>query len=215
MSAGVIRKEDSAEYGPWKPELFGTSGHPSRVKLPTVDDIDRMQRSAHSEGFDQGLRDGQARAQSEVQRLASLVSALESDLTRFDRELANDVLRFAMVVAQSVLRSALTYRAELVLPVIREALSEMPSAGQTRRLHLHPEDAALVKQYDNAVDASNQLTIVEDARIERGGCRLRTDNAEIDATLATRWARAMAVWGRDDKWLELSTTGDEEAGDDR
>ena len=44
--------------------------------------------------------------------------------------------------------------------------------------------------------------VVEDHRIEPGGCRISSPNCEIDATLATRWKRVIAGLGRDASWID-------------
>ena len=200
MSAGVIRKEDSGEVGRWEMEAFGPSDH-RNVKLPTVDQIDRLHQTAQSEGFDQGYRDGRAAATAEAQKLAALLRSVEADIEQFDQHIADHVLSFALVVAQSVLRADLDHRPELIIPVIREALTEIPTSGSSRQLHLNPQDIAVLKQHGADLISSGRLEIVEDAGIEQGGCRLRSDIGEVDATLPTRWKRALAALGRDDAWL--------------
>ena len=44
-------------------------------------------------------------------------------------------------------------------------------------------------------------TLVVDAAIERGGCRVQTRFGETDATLQTRWAELTRALGRDTAWL--------------
>lgn len=200
MSAGVIRKEDSAEVDAWEMEAFGPSDH-AGVRLPTVDQIDRMHQTAHSEGFEQGYRDGQARVAAEAEKLAALLRNVAADIDEFDRNIADNVMSFALVVAQAVLRTDLDHRPELIIPVIREALAEFPTTGHSRQLHLHPQDAAIVKQHGSDLVSSGRIEIVEDASIEPGGCRLRSDIGEVDATLPTRWKRALSALGRTDAWF--------------
>jgi flagellar assembly protein FliH len=200
MSANVIRKEEAAEIGQWEPQSFGVRDT-TRTNLPTVDEIDRLHRSAHSEGYQQGFDEGRSHAQAEATRLATLLEALENELAAFDQEIADYVLRFALTLTRSLLRTALTARPELLIPLVRETLAELPAAGKSRYLHLHPLDAELLGKLDAGISEIGQLSIVEDARVERGGCRLRSDVAEIDATLATRWKHALAALGRDDAWI--------------
>ena len=214
MSAGVIRKEDTDRVDPWEMEAFGPSDH-AGVRLPTVDQIDRLHRTAHSEGFEQGYRDGQASAAAEAAKLAELLRNVAADFDEFDRNIADHVLSFALVVAQAVLRTDLDHRPELIIPVIRESLAEFPTTGHSRQLHLHPQDAAIVKQHASDLVTSGRIEIIEDAAIERGGCRLRSDIGEVDATLPTRWERALAALGRTDAWLSQQpneTAQDNEAG---
>lgn len=204
MSAGVIRKEDTAQVDAWEMEAFGPSDH-AGVRLPTVDQIDRLHRTAHSEGFEQGYRDGQARAAAEAEKLAALLRNVAAEIDEFDRNIADNVLSFALVVAQAVLRTDLDHRPELIIPVIRESLAEFPTTGHSRQLRLHPQDAAIVKQVASDLVSSGRIEVIEDAAIERGGCRLRSDIGEVDATLPTRWQRALAALGRNDAWLGQTT----------
>lgn len=212
MSANVIRKEDKAEVGRWEMEALGAPDH-SRVNLPTVDQIDRLHQTAHSEGFEQGYREGRAKASAEAAKLTALLHSVESDLETFDQNIADNVLRFALVVAQAVLRADLEHRPELIIPIIRETVAELPTTGNARRLHLHPLDAALLKEHSVDFTSSGRVDIVEDAAIERGGCKLRSDIGEIDATVSARWKRALASLGRNDDWL-TGPGSEQEQGDD-
>ena len=58
---------------------------------------------------------------------------------------------------------------------------------------------------DDPALATLPWKIVEDAQIERGGCRLETPTTEVDATLETRWRRVVASLGRDDSWIDITT----------
>jgi flagellar assembly protein FliH len=93
---------------------------------------------------------------------------------------------------------------EVVLPVIREAIASIPQGSLHPRLMLHPQDAALVR---SVLDA-NQITpapwrIVEDARLERGGCRVETATSELDASVESRWKAVVASLGREERWVDL------------
>ena len=118
-----------------------------------------------------------------------------------------------MALSQAVLRTTLDHRPELVLPVVREALSEIPSKGNALRLHLHPQDAALLRKHGSDLIQPEQIQLVEDVHIERGGCRVRNSSAEIDATLPARWRRALAALGRDHAWLSATNPPETEHDD--
>jgi flagellar assembly protein FliH len=44
--------------------------------------------------------------------------------------------------------------------------------------------------------------LIEDSRVERGGCRVETTNSEIDATMENRWKRILVALGSEGAWLE-------------
>ncbi|WP_206389824.1 FliH/SctL family protein, partial [Amnimonas aquatica] len=100
----------------------------------------------------------------------------------------------ALALARQVIHAELRTTPELVLPVIRQALAELPSASRKVRLHLHPEDAHLIGEgLPELHEASWQ--VIEDDGISRGGCLLESGSASIDATLETRIAEVVARLG--------------------
>ena len=57
---------------------------------------------------------------------------------------------------------------------------------------LHPEDATLVRETFATHATKQSWTLVEDALVSRGGCRIETDVSKLDVTLESRLA-AMAA----------------------
>ena len=48
--------------------------------------------------------------------------------------------------------------------------------------------------------ASRNARLVADPQVERGGCRVQSDIAAVDATIGRRWAEAAASLGSDLPW---------------
>ena len=129
-------------------------------------------------------------------RIASLDTALEAAFAQVEREAADQVVALALDVARHALRATLAVRPETIVPVVQEALSSLFDERVRVHLHLNPRDVELVRsELGERLDARN-CEIVGDASIEPGGCRAETPRAEIDATVATRWRRALAAIGR-------------------
>lgn len=209
MSNKIIPKELLSAYQRW--ELDSLEGPGSRmqggksgdsVSLPTAEQIEQIHQQAQRDGFAIGYQEGRAQAEAESQRLNLLLQNLEDGLRQIDHLLAQDTLALSIEIARQMLRQSLRVRPEMVVPVVREAINTLPHVSQHPHLILHPEDALLVRKYLEADLAHSAWRIIEDIRIERGGCRVETHNSEIDATVATRWKRIVATFGRDDSWLE-------------
>ena len=82
------------------------------------------------------------------------------------------------------------------------ALSQLPQATRHIELHLDPADVALVRSVLPADHPGPPVTIVADASVGPGGCIVDTEQASVDATVASRWRRLLAGLGRTDDWLE-------------
>ena len=201
MPSNIIPKEQLSAYQRWELNSLDESAK-STVSLPTAEEVENTHQQAYQEGFAAGYREGKGKVDAELARLAQLMSALGGALDQFDETLTRNLLSLALDVAKKMLREALRVRPELVLPVIREAVNSLPQTGQHPHLKLHPEDAALVRSL--MADELNHFhwKLIEDSRVERGGCRVETTNSEIDATMETRWKRILVALGSEGAWLE-------------
>lgn len=201
MSSNIIPKEKLSAYQRWELNSLDGSAR-STVPLPTAEEVENTHQQAYQEGFAAGYREGKGKVDAELARLVQLMSALDGALNQFDETLTQNLLSLALDVARQMLREALRVRPELVLPVISEAVNSLPQASQHPHLKLHPEDAALVRSL--MADELNNFhwKLIEDNRVERGGCRVETTSSEIDATMENRWKRILAALGREGAWLE-------------
>jgi len=79
-----------------------------------------------------------------------------------------------------------------VIAIIRESLAELPASAREIRVHLHPEDAAIVRERLTPPSNERAWSIVEDPTMSRGGCVVRTENSHIDARLESRISTIIA-----------------------
>ena len=202
MSSNIIPKEQLSAYQRWELNSLDGSAARTTVPLPTAEEVENTHQQAYQEGFATGYREGKSKVDTELARLTQLMSALDGALSQFDEALSQNLLSLSLDIAKQMLREALRVRPELVLPVIREAVNGLPQASQHPHLKLHPDDAALVRSL--MADELNHFhwKLIEDSRVERGGCRVETTNSEIDATMESRWKRILVALGSDGAWLE-------------
>ena len=65
--------------------------------------------------------------------------------------------------------------------------------------HLHPDDAAVVREKLAAPQGEQQWQLSEDPLMARGGCRVTSDNSSIDARFETAVASALSGLLGDDR----------------
>jgi flagellar assembly protein FliH len=169
------------------------------LKPSAAEEIEQLRQQARNTGQAEGYAEGRAQALKEAKRLAALAEQLDSALNAFDQQVAEDLLALALDVARQVIRQSLAVKPELLLETVREALVQMPH--QHANIILHPEDASLVRTYLGEQLAHAGQRILEDPRIERGGCLIEAAGSQIDASLATRWRRVVENLGSNAEWL--------------
>lgn len=169
-------------------------------KLPTADELEKLQADAHREGYAAGYEEGTARVRMEAMRLHSVIEQLEEALASFDTEVAQGVLHLGVEIARQVVRQAIAVKPEVIVGVVREAINQLPH--QHTAVYLNPDDASLVRSHAGDQLAHAGHRIFEDATIARGGCKIEAGGSHIDATLATRWTRIVEALIDDADWIE-------------
>lgn len=198
MSSKSIPKEQLSAYQRWELSDFGQPS--DGVKLPTADEIQRIQQQAYQEGFAAGMKDARAEGQSVAQQMQTLMAELNQSMQQFEITLAQEIMDLALDIARQMVRSALAVNPELVLAVVREAIESLPQINQNPILILHPEDALLVRDMLAHEYQESVWRVVDDSLMERGGCRVETGTAEIDANMESRWQRIVTALGSDAPW---------------
>jgi flagellar assembly protein FliH len=112
--------------------------------------------------------------------------ALQQPFAELDAAVEEQVSQLAMLVARHLVRRELKADPGQVVAVVREALAALPITSRSVRLHLHPEDAQLVRQAFSLNEQEAHIQVLDDPVQSRGGCRVQTDNSQIDATVETR-----------------------------
>lgn len=100
---------------------------------------------------------------------------------------------------------ALQVNPELIIPIVQEAMKHLPHISHPPHLILHPDDANLIRKYLSDQQPQSDWEICEDEQIEKGGCRIKANGSEIDASTPTRWQQILSTIDQEDNWLKQSS----------
>lgn len=199
----ILDKEASAGFQRWQlPLVEDVSGAVADAKkdkssgLMTAEQIERIQAQAHKEAYDEGykegrqagLKDGQAEVRRQTAMLDKLLASLERPFRDLDGDVEEELLKLAFVIARQLVRRELKTDPGQVIAVVQEAIAALPVASRHVRVHLHPDDVRLVGEALPASDGERHWALVEDPTLQRGDCRVLSENSQVDATLERRIA---------------------------
>jgi flagellar assembly protein FliH len=139
-------------------------------------------QDGHEKGVAAGLRDVQQRAA----RYDQLLRALGRPFEQLDAAVEKQLVDLAIAVVKQLFRREIRIDSSHVIGVVREAIQVLPIASRSVQVHLHPDDAALVRESLSPADGEPAWTVVEDPLLSHGGCRVTTENSQIDATCKAR-----------------------------
>jgi flagellar assembly protein FliH len=197
----------------------------------TVQELEEVEKRAYEEAYAQGRAEGLASAEREmrpqlqqlqarIERLDQIVGTLARPLQELDAVVEDQLVQLALTVSRHLVRRELRIDPSQVIAIIRETVALLPAAARDVRVHLHPEDAAVVREKLAAPAGERVWTIVEDPVMGRGGCRVTTDTAQIDARLETRIGTVVSALLGDERVTairgdESTRTADADAQDAR
>ncbi|MBM0108323.1 flagellar assembly protein FliH [Steroidobacter sp. S1-65] len=190
----------------------------------TVQELEDLEQRTYDEAFAKGMAEGRAQGlaaieremrpqlqqlQAHVERLDAVVSSLARPLQELDPEVEAQLLQLALTIGRHLVRRELRIDPSQVIAIIRETVALLPASARDVRVHLHPEDAAVVREKLATPSGERVWTIAEDPVMGRGGCRVTTDTAQIDARLETRIGSVISALLGDER--VTSVRGDDAA----
>jgi flagellar assembly protein FliH len=184
----------------------------------TVGELEEVERRTYEEAYEKGRVEGLAavdremrlqlqQLQARVDRFDAIVGALAQPLQQLDAEVEDQLVQLALTVARHLVRRELLIQPAQVIAIIRETVALLPASARDVRVHLHPEDAAVVREKLATPTGERAWTIAEDPVMSRGGCRVTTETAHIDARLETRIGSVISALLGDER--AVASRGDE------
>ena len=193
MSKGFIKGTDAAAAIWTAPDMNSPAVN---QRLPTVSGLADLQEEAYKEAFDQGLAEGRKAGQIEVRAQVDKLAGMFHDLAKpfevLDAEVERELLTLAMALARQIVRRELKTDPTQIIGIVRDAIAALPVTARDVRVHLHPEDAAVVREHLAPTESERAWTLVEDPVMARGGCQITTTTSRIDARLETRLAAILS-----------------------
>jgi flagellar assembly protein FliH len=208
MSSSKPNAED--EVRQWLPPDDHGSDRAHRAMVrppsapPTAADLEQIQKQAYEEGYEQGKKEGfefghkegleqtKQELQSYANHMQQLLSSFETPLRDLDNQVERELLSLVIAIVKQLVRREVKSDPNLIIGVVREALSILPVNSRNVRLMVHPEDAELIREIYALGDSELGWSLVEDPVINRGGCKVVTETSQIDATLDSRLASLIA-----------------------
>ncbi|SEN31333.1 flagellar assembly protein FliH [Nitrosomonas marina] len=155
-----------------------------------------------NKGYLEGKQQGESEIKAELSQVNSVFSNLNQQIRSIEQHVAQDMLTLAISLAKKMITEALKIHPELILPVVQEAASQLSGSEHGVQIFLHPDDAEIIRRYQNEQSVQAHWIIHEDTQQERGGCRLEAGGSQIDAGMGTRWHRVLAAIGQNNDWID-------------
>lgn len=152
-------------------------------------------KQGQQEGYQAGLRAGQEEGLLQIQRdqqpavaqMQMLVNEFQHTLDALDSVMAERLTQLALTAARQVLGQEPAGGADAMLRQIQRLMQQEPILSGKPQLRVHPSLVPLVEQHLGATLTLHGWRLIPDDELHPGGCKVTSQEGDLDASLATRW----------------------------
>ncbi|WP_372762182.1 flagellar assembly protein FliH [Pseudoalteromonas sp.] len=138
-------------------------------------------------GKTQGHEDVKPLVEEQLSSLRTLLDNLTTPLSKVDEQAEKQLVQLAVMLAEAIIYQQVTLTPEVILHTLKHSIEALNSEQEKVRIHLHPEDLALVTaSYGEQTISENHWQLVAEPTFERGGCEVKTAQSSLDMTLKAR-----------------------------
>jgi flagellar assembly protein FliH len=203
MRSRIIDKEHAGEIDRWDvPSVDATAADALRgaqkvsAHLLTAGQLDALQKQVHDEafkrGFDEGLAAGKSELASRVARLTALAESFSQPFQGLERSVEEELVNLSVELASHLVRHEIAHDPALLRAAIGDCLGVLATTVREITVHLHPEDAAIVRAEIHA-GTETRFALAEDPALQRGDLRITSGSALVDGRLSARCAEIIAA----------------------
>ncbi len=204
------------------PSVEGAAMPRPGAKGVNVMHLSIIEREAWDHGFKDGHAEGVRKGEAELAKrinevnarvvaLEAIIGTLAKPLEQLDEQVETELTRLTLTLAKHLVRRELKIDPAQIIGIIRHTVALLPLATRNIRVHLHPDDAAVVREKLAQPQGDQQWQLLEDPLMARGGCRVSSDNSNIDARFETAVAAALSGLLGDERVERLQESGKEGA----
>lgn len=217
----IISGDDQTAYKRWQaPDVESIEQQKQKKSgILTARKLEELQKQAYDEGFqlgnnegyqaglEQGLEEGRQKGvlkgQEEVAHAVKyfeqIMKFLSRPIEQVNKDVEEQLINLSMATAKQIIRREVNADPGQIIAVIKEALSALPINSKKIKVFLHPLDAQIAREYltGNNDESSSEPTeeiwsIVDEPNITRGGCQIKSEASQINASIEARIAEIAA-----------------------
>ncbi len=152
-------------------------------------DVQALQEEARQKGIQEGRKEAEQELQTTIQAFSKGIEEISRLRESIYTQSKQDMISMVMSVVSKVIQVEVTEKEEIIEKTIQKALE---SAIQSDEYHIkvNPKDYELVNEkkplFVARIRGLGNIVFEPDSSISRGGCKVESDQGEVDATLETQ-----------------------------
>lgn len=151
------------------------------------------------EGINQGAAEFMQQQQKQAQQFAQLIESFQTALDNLDSAMPSRLVQVALTAARAMFGDSIVSGSThtWLLSHIQTLLRQENLMQGKAKLWVSAEESPLVQEQLGSILQAKGWELCIDTQMLPGGCRITTDEGELDATTETRW-NALCNLSRED-----------------
>lgn len=151
--------------------------------------LEQTHQQRYEEGFQAGVAAKEAEAREAVERMNQLHEAIEAQRAQVLREADQLVVDLAVALARRITGVQAALDPKILVRSMRAALENLGAQSELV-FKVHPEDLNIARKFaqrwTEKVKSDTAIRVRPAEEVDRGGCMLEGDEANLDARLETQ-----------------------------
>ena len=157
-------------------------------EVPPVD-LELVREEAFRDGVSEGLKQAEKDFGSATVALTQACELINNIRETILKNSKNEMIELIIILAEKIIRHSVTTQDDTILETVEEAILKAVKSSEFH-IYLHPDDMAVIKnnadELVGRVSGLENIVVKTDPSIERGGCKVESENCTVDATLASQ-----------------------------
>lgn len=153
------------------------------------EEVQKLVSDAYEKGVQEGLQQAEEDFGAASKAMLLICQQLDTIRETILQNSVEEMQDLVLVIAEKIIRHSVTDQHETILRTVQEAIHRAVKSDEFF-IYVHPDDYEIVssKSADMLAGLSGlkNLVIKQDSTIERGGCRIDSDNCTVDATILSQ-----------------------------
>jgi flagellar assembly protein FliH len=152
-------------------------------------EIEQLKQNAYKEGYEAGYNSGKAEVERLIKRLHVIIEGAIDKRDKIIADAEEQIIRIILLITRKVVKAISEEQKNVIIENIKAALDKIKGKTEVV-IRVNTEDLEMATEHKDEImqmfEELKHVTILEDTRVDRGGCIIETDFGSVDARIATQ-----------------------------
>lgn len=159
-------------------------------EVPQMPDIATLQEEAYDAGVVQGLKQAENDFGSTLNAMSQICDQLNIIRETILKNSKNEMVELVLALSEKIIRHSVTEQNQTIIDTVETAIHQAVRSSEFY-IYLHPDDMLIIQEHSqkftSGLNGLDNIIVKVDPSVERGGCKVESDNCTVDATIASQF----------------------------